>query len=260
MLPVLETRGLVVGHGGVAVLGPVDLRVEAGERWAVLGPNGAGKSTLVRTLLGLQPPVAGEVLLQGRAVGAWERRALARTAAWVPQRFEPQEGFTGLELVLMGRSPHLGLLGLPSEADARRAHEALAELDAGHLAGRAAAHLSGGEQRLLLLARALVQEPALLLLDEPTAFLDLRHQVATLERVRVRTERAGLTAVAVLHDVNLARLFATHLLLVRDGEVLASGPAEALLREDLLGTLYGVAMVRALTSDGTPVFAPRSGG
>jgi iron complex transport system ATP-binding protein len=256
--PLLEARGLVAGHGGTPVLGGVDLRVAPHERWVVLGPNGAGKSTLVRTLLGLQPPLGGEVRIAGRPLAGWDRRELARTVAWVPQRFEPPEGFTGLELVLMGRSPHLGLLGLPSERDVERARAVLAELDALHLADRPASHLSGGEQRLLLLARALVQEPSLLLLDEPTAFLDLRHQVSTLERVRARSAD-GLTAVAVLHDVNLAHLFATHVLLVRDGRVLASGEAGEVLREDTLSALYGVPMVSARTSEGMPLFAPRNG-
>ncbi len=256
-MTVLEARALAVGYDGRTVLGGVELTVAPRERWVVLGPNGAGKSTLVRTLLGLQAPTAGEVRLGGRPLAAWDRRELAREVAWVPQRFEPLEGFTGLELVLMGRSPHLGLLGLPSERDEERARAALAEVDALHLAGRLATQLSGGEQRLLLLERALVQEPALLLLDEPTAFLDLRHQVETLTRVRERAEQ-GLAALAVLHDINLARLFATHVLMVREGRVLAQGPVEEVLREETLSALYGVPMVCAHTPDGAPVFAPRS--
>jgi iron complex transport system ATP-binding protein len=255
--PVLEAVGLTVGYGRRAVLSGVSFVVGAQERWVVLGPNGAGKSTLVRTLLGLQPPLAGEVRVAGRPLSSWERGALARQVAWVPQRFSPPEGFTGLEVVLMGRAPHLGLLGHPSAADAQHARALLEELEAGHLADRPAQALSGGEQRLLLLARALLQEAPLLLLDEPTAFLDLKHQLETLERVAARTTQ-GLTALAVLHDVNLARLFATHLLLVRDGGVLAAGPASEVLREDTLSALYGLPMVCAHTPEGVPLFAPRS--
>ncbi len=255
--PLLDTRGLEAGYGPTPVLRGVGLTVGAGELWAVLGPNGTGKSTLLRAVLGVVPWARGEVRLLGRARGEWSARALAQRVAWVPQSFEPAEGFSGLELVLMGRSPHLGLWGLSSERDVALAREVLEELEVAHLAERPGEALSGGERRMLLLARGLVQEPALLLLDEPTAFLDVAHQVSALARVRARVE-AGLGAVAVLHDVNLAAAFATHVLLLRDGRVLAQGSAEQVLERERLEALYGLPMEMARAPSGARLFAPRA--
>jgi len=253
----LETQALVAGYGPEPVLRGVDFAVRAGELWAVLGPNGTGKSTLLRGVLGLLPWTRGAVRLLGRERPAWDTRALARRVAWVPQGFEPAEGFSGLELVLMGRSPHLGLWGLSSERDVALARAALEELGVGHLADRSGEAMSGGERRMVLLARGLVQEPSLLLLDEPTAFLDVAHQVGALNRVRARVE-AGLGAVAVLHDVNLAAAFATHALLLRDGQVLAQGPVDTVLERERLEALYGLPLEMAQAPSGARLFAPRA--
>ena len=254
--PALETAALAVGHGGRPVVSGVSMRVAPGTLWAVLGPNGSGKSTLLRTVLGLLRPLGGEARLFGTPIPRWERRALARRVAWVPQSFDGDPGFTGLELVLMGRAPHQGAWGLPGAKDLAVARAALAELGIGHLAGRVVSRLSGGERRLLLVARALAQEPSLLLLDEPTAFLDLQHQAQVLERVRARV-RAGLAAVAVLHDPNLAAAFADAALLLRDGGVLGQGPASELLDAERLGRLYGLGLAEARTDTGHRLFAPR---
>jgi len=182
---------------------------------------------------------------------------MSRHLKRVPQSFEPAEGFSGLELVLMGRSPHLGLWGLTSASDEALAREVLEELAVAYLAERSCEAMSGGERRMLLLARGLVQQPKLLLLDEPTAFLDVAHQVGALERVRARVD-AGLGAVAVLHDVNLAAAFATHVLLLRDGHVLARGPAADVLQRERLEALYGVSMEMASAPSGSRLFAPLS--
>jgi len=253
----LETQALVAGYGPEPVLRGVDFAVRAGELWAVLGPNGTGKSTLLRGVLGLLPWTRGAVRLLGRERPAWDARELARRVAWVPQGFEPAEGFSGLELVLMGRSPHLGLWGLSSERDVALARAALEELGVGHLADRSGEAMSGGERRMVLLARGLVQQPSLLLLDEPTAFLDVAHQVGALNRVRARVE-AGLGAVAVLHDVNLAAAFATHALLLRDGQVLAQGPVDTVLERERLEALYGLPLEMAQAPSGARLFAPRA--
>ena len=254
--PVLETTALAVGYGGSTVVSGVSVTIGPGTLWSVLGPNGSGKSTLLRTVLGLLRPLQGEVRLFGTPVGRWERRALARRLAWVPQSFDGDPGFTGLELVLMGRAPHQGGWGLPGAKDLAVAHAALAELGVGYLAGRIVSRLSGGERRLLLVARALAQEPDLLLLDEPTAFLDLQHQAKVLERVRARV-RAGMAAVAVLHDPNLAAAFTDAALLLRDGRVLGQGASAELLDAERLGALYGLGLSEARTEDGHRLFAPR---
>ncbi len=242
MSPV-ETRltlgSVTAGYGAVPVLHAVSLEVQPGQLWALLGPNGAGKSTVVKVALGLLP-ARGEVRACGLDPRGVSRTELARKVAWVPQS-PSDEGaaFTGLELALMGRAPHLGSWGLPSASDVTRARAALAELGVEHLADRPLTQASGGERRLVWLARALVQAPELLLLDEPTAFLDLRHQVAVLRQVRLRVD-AGLAAVAVLHDVNQASAWATHAMLLKDGRVQAAGPAGEVLTKESLSALYQV--------------------
>ncbi|KFA87209.1 ABC transporter ATP-binding protein [Archangium violaceum] len=253
----LDIQGLSAGYGPAPVLRDVDCAVRAGELWVVLGPNGTGKSTLLKSVLGAMPWTRGRIRLLERERSEWEARALARNVAWVPQGFEPAEGFSGLELVLMGRSPHLGLWGLTSASDEAVAREVLEELGVAYLAERSCEAMSGGERRMLLLARGLVQQPKLLLLDEPTAFLDVAHQVGALERVRARVD-AGLGAVAVLHDVNLAAAFATHVLLLREGHVLARGPAPEVLQRERLEALYGVPMEMASAPSGARLFAPRA--
>lgn len=255
----LDIQGLSTGYGPTPVLRDVDCVVRARELWVVLGPNGTGKSSLLRGVLGAMPWTRGVIRLLGRERTEWEARELARNVAWVPQSFEPAEGFLGLELVLMGRSPHLGLWGLTSASDEALAREVLEELGVAYLAERSCEAMSGGERRMLLLARALVQQPKLLLLDEPTAFLDVAHQVVALERVRARVE-AGLGALTVLHDVNLAAAFATHVLLMRDGHVLARGPTPDVLQRERLEALYGVPMEMASAPSGARLFAPRARG
>ena len=254
--PALETASLAVGYGGSPVVSGVSVSIAPGTLWAVLGPNGSGKSTLLRTVLGLLRPLEGEVRLFGTPVGRWERRALARRVAWVPQSFDGDAGFTGLELVLMGRAPHQGAWGLPGQRDLSVARTVLAELGIAHLAARIVSRLSGGERRLLLVARALAQEPSLLLLDEPTAFLDLQHQAQVLELVRARV-RGGLAAVTVLHDPNLAAAFTDAALLLRDGGVLGQGASAELLDAERLGRLYGLGLTEARTDTGHRLFAPR---
>lgn len=252
----LEVRGLSLSRGERRVVHDVSFRVGEGELWIVLGPNGAGKSTLLRGCLGLLPFDEGEVEIEGRAVGAQGRTALARICAWVPQELDADAGFTGLELAVMGRSPHLKGWGVPQASDLATARAALEELGIAHLAGRGSQAMSGGERRLLALARALVQDPRLLFLDEPTAFLDLRHQFEALACVRRRVDR-GLSAVAVLHDVNLAASFADRVLLLRDGRVLAQGGREV-LGEENLRALYDVPIAVARTPEGQALFAPRA--
>lgn len=248
-------RQLAAGYGERRVLEGVDLEVRPGELWAVLGPNGAGKSTLVRAAMGLLPALSGSVSVFGVDVRAIPRRELARRVAWVPQGSGAFPDFTALELALMGRGPHLSRWALASSADVAKARAALEELGIGQLAGRALGALSGGERQLVMLARALTQAPELLLLDEPTAFLDVRHQVETLALVRRRVE-GGMAAVAVLHDVNLAAAFATRALLLSGGRVLASGEAREVLVPERLSALYGVPIATATAAAGQRLFGP----
>lgn len=252
----LSAENVRASYGERVAVDGATLAVAAGERWAILGPNGAGKSTLVKALLGLHPSAAGRIEVLGRPLAAWARKELAREVAWVPQTFEDAGGFTVLEVTSMGRAPHLGLWGVPTGVDVERARHVLDELGIGGLASRSSAELSGGERRMVVLARALVQAPKLLLLDEPTAFLDLRHQVELLQKLRTRAA-AGLGVVAVLHDVGLAAAFADKILLMKGGRVLGAGPADEVLQASHLEELFDVPMNVATAADGQRLFAPR---
>ncbi len=255
-MKVLEVSALQAGYRDRPVLREVTFSVARGELWAILGPNGAGKSTLLRTCLGLHSIQAGQISVLGKSVEKWSRRELAQQMAWVPQSFDSGAGFTGLELVLMGRSPYLGLWGLPSRADAARALSLMRDLEIEHLASRPSDALSGGERRLLLLARALAQDPRILMLDEPTAFLDLKHQVDVLRRIKAQTKE-GLSAIAVVHDVNHAIAFADKVLLLKDGAMLASGSPSSTLTAQLLERLFDLPITSADAGDGQRLFAPR---
>jgi iron complex transport system ATP-binding protein len=235
------------------VLQAVSLEIEPGQVCVVLGPNGAGKSTLVRVVMGLLPPHSGRAEICGLRLPQ-PPRVLSQQVSWVPQVAEEAVDFTGLEVALMGVSPRLGAWGLPSRADEARALEVLAELDVAHLARARLSEVSGGERRRVWLARALMQQPKLLVLDEPTAFLDVRHQVETLRAVR-RRAAAGLGVLAVLHDVNLAAKIATHLVLLKAGRVLATGPAREVLTSEHLSSLYDIPMRPAQLED--QVFSPQ---
>lgn len=254
MVPLIHLESVSAGYGETPVLSGVSLRVEPGQAWVVLGPNGAGKSTLVRVVMGLLAPTGGTVKVCGLPLPGASSRELSRLVSWVPQTMDDTTGFTGLEVALMGRAPHLSAWGLPGQRDEAAALEAMKELGVEHLASRPLAEVSGGERRRVWLARALVQAPKLLVLDEPTAFLDVRHQVETLRAVRKRLAE-GLGVLAVLHDVNLAMHVATHALLLKDGECVAQGPVKEVLTAEALTSLFGIAMHPAAETE--QVFVPR---
>lgn len=237
----LELDAVSAGYRGHAVLHQLSLRVEAGQSWAVLGPNGAGKSTLVRVVMGQLVPSAGTVRVEGVEVGALGAARLSKSVAWVPQVTDDATEFTGLELALMGRAPHDSSWAGPSGRDVERARAMLKALGVEALADRPLREVSGGERRRVWLARALVQEPKVLVLDEPTAFLDVKHQLESLHLVQAKVKE-GLGVVAVLHDVNLAQRFSTHAVLLKAGRVLASGRCDEVLTAPLLSELYDVPM------------------
>jgi iron complex transport system ATP-binding protein len=228
----LRGEGLALAYDGAAVLDGVDVVVAPGELLGLIGPNGAGKTSLVRLLAGGAAPDRGRVLLDGRALHEWSRRDRARTVALVPQDPRVEFPFTVLEIVLMGRAPHLTGLGFAGPDDLRRARDALARLGLEGLEARRLDALSGGERQRVFLARALAQDPAVLLLDEPTTHLDLRHQTEILDVVREGVRARGLAALAVLHDLNLAAVACDRLILLAQGKVAATGtPSEVLTRD-----------------------------
>lgn len=214
------------------VLCDVWLRVEPGQMVALVGPNGAGKSTLVRIASGVLKPSRGAALLGGRPLSALSASEIAREVAVVPQQTQIPFGYTARELAALGRTPHLRPLIGPTQHDRAVVDWALEVTGASALAQRFADELSGGEQQRVVLARALAQQPKLLLLDEPTANLDLHHQVVALELVRRLAREEGLAVMAAVHDLQLAALYCDHVVLLRDGRVARQGTPEKVFTVD----------------------------
>lgn len=237
--PLLEARALAIGHAGVALGAPLALSLQAGEVVCLLGPNGCGKTTLFRTVLGLLPPLAGRVLVQGQPVQHWPRAEFARRVGYVPQAQAGVFAFEALDMVLMGRAARLPLLARPCGADRAMALACMERLQIAHLAARRYTELSGGERQLVLIARALAQEPALLVMDEPTASLDFGNQIRVLEQI------AGLSAqgMAVLlstHQPEHALRVATRIALLGRGRLQAVGEPRSVATPSALAALYGV--------------------
>jgi iron complex transport system ATP-binding protein len=232
------------------VLRGVDLRVVPGEMVALLGANGSGKTTLLRLVGGALRPQHGQVRVADRPVEQWERNALARRVAVLPQQLDLPDGFRVAELVEMGRAPHARRLFGSTADDQRAIARALADADALDLADRYPHELSGGERQRALVAMALAQEPELLLLDEPTLHLDLAHQVALLSSIRRLRAQRALTVIAVLHDLNLAAAFAPRVVILDGGIVAADGPASDVLQADLISRVFHVAVTEAWTAEG----------
>ena len=255
--PLLAAQGLEVSIGGQSVVRGLDLALHPGERLVLLGRNGVGKTTLLHTLAGLRPPDRGAVRLHGQTFPDLGPRAAARLRGLLPQH--PGDAFpaTVLEIVLAGRHPHLSRWAWESEADERLAREALAETGLAHCAGRDIHTLSGGERQRAAIATLLVQQPALYLLDEPLAHLDLNHQISVLELFSRRAQERGAAVVMALHDVNLAARHGDRfLLLFGDGvHALHTGIPEA----DDLTRLYGHPL-RRITAQGQSWFVPEMAG
>lgn len=234
----VEVRGVTFGYGGEAVVRDVTLAVGRGEFLGIIGPNGSGKSTLLRLMSGYLRPWAGEVRVEGQPVAAYEQCALGRLIGVVPQETWVAFPFSVTEMVLFGRTPHLRGFGFEGKADLEAAERAMARTATSHLARRPVTELSGGERQRVILARALAQEPAILLLDEPAAFLDIRHEVEVYDLLR-DLQGEGMTVVSVLHDLNLAALYCDRLLLLDGGRVARAGSAGEVLTEANLAAVYG---------------------
>ncbi|HUV87949.1 MAG TPA: ABC transporter ATP-binding protein [bacterium] len=233
---------------GPAVKG-VSFAAAAGEMVAVVGPNGAGKSTLLRLLSGYLKPDRGEVRLAGRDIGRYGRRDVARLAAFVPQYSEVNLPYTVAELAMLARYARLGPFRPAGGRDRDVVAEALELTGVAYLADRPVSQLSGGEFQRTVLARALAQEPALIFLDEPTAHLDISHQVQIFSLLKRLNARRGLTVIAVLHDLNMAAAHFPRVVLLASGEVEADGVADEVLAEDKLSKVYGC-IVKTRTVEG----------
>jgi iron complex transport system ATP-binding protein len=263
MATALLFRSVRFAYREASVFDGLSLDLGEGELAAVLGPNGTGKTTLIRLAAGSLRPQGGSVLIGGRDLTSIPAGVRARDVAVVPQESRPAFDFTAREVVRMGRAPHLGLLGFESRRDLDVVDEAMRRTDVGDLAERPFLNLSGGERQRVIVARALAQEPRLLLLDEPTAFLDLRHRLLLYELLTRLNREFGLTLLIASHDIDLAARFASRIVLLKAGQVAADGPPAEVLTPEHLRHVYGVrADVRIEPSTGRPVvipFAPADG-
>ena len=257
--PRLEIEQLTLGYGDRDVVHDLDLVIAPGDVTAIVGPNACGKSTLLRSLTRLLAPRTGRVLLDGKEVHATPAKQLARRMGLLPQSPIAPEGITVGELVGRGRHPHQRVLTRWSTADDLAVTAALRATDMLELMDRAVDELSGGQRQRVWIAMALAQETEVLLLDEPTTFLDISHQIEVLDLLTDLNRNAGTTIVMVLHDLNLAARYADHLVALESGRVHASGQPAEVLTEDCVRTVFGLeAHVIDDPVTGTPLCLPTS--
>jgi iron complex transport system ATP-binding protein len=249
--PILRAAGVSFSYHSTPALRDVSLDLHAGEFHALAGPNGAGKSTLLNVLTGYLPPSNGTVALGGRDLRRLSPRDIAAQVAVVPQKSGYAFAYGVLEMVLMGRQPYLGLAAYDSDADIGIASAALERVGAGHLAEKSFDELSGGEQQLVLVARALAQDTAVLVLDEPVTFLDLRHQFEIMELL-AGLARDGHAILATVHDLNLAARWCSRLALMRCGIVEAAGAPAQVLTQERLRQVYQIPLTVLADSGGRP--------
>jgi iron complex transport system ATP-binding protein len=233
----LAARHVHFSYGREAVIDDVSLELHAGEMLGVIGPNGSGKSTLIRLLSGVLRASAGAVAIHGTPIGAYPRRALGRAVAVVPQETLIEFPFSVTEVVLMGRSPHLGGFAFEGDRDLQVARQAMQRTGVLHLAQRSIHELSGGERQRVILARALAQETSVLLLDEPAAFLDIRHEVEIYDLLH-DLQQEGRSILTVLHDLNLAALYCDRVALLKGGRLHRVGPPAEVITYQAITEVY----------------------
>jgi iron complex transport system ATP-binding protein len=256
--PAVRLASVSAAYGARTALHELSLSVAPGEFLALTGPNGSGKTTLLRTVLGFLPPTGGTVEVLGTPVARLAPRERARRVAWVPQDEQARDDVPLEEYVLYGRYPHHGRLEGESAEERRLAHSILDAVGLTDLAGQGLLSISGGERQRATLARALVQSTPVLLLDEPTAHLDIAHQLDILGRVRDLSRARGVTVIAALHDLNLAVRFADRIVVLSRGRLVADGPATSVLSEELVARVWGIsADLHREPRTGLPYLVPR---
>lgn len=253
----LAAEGVTVAYGRAVVVKDLDLIIPRGAFTALIGPNGSGKSTILRALGGLLAPMAGTVRLDRRPIAEFSAREIARRIGVLAQGPVAPEGLSVLDLVRQGRYPHLSLFGRRSERDDAVCEEALLLTGMQDLAGRPLDSLSGGQRQRAWIAMALAQETPILLLDEPTTFLDLAHQIEVMELVSRLVAERGKTVVAVLHDLNQAARYADHMVMLRKGKIVATGRPSVVMTAEIVQHVFGVAaIIIADPVAGTPMCIP----
>lgn len=253
----LRAEALVAGYGGKAIVDGIDLAVPAGKISVIVGANACGKSTLLKTLARLLPAQTGGVILDGKRIDQIPTKELARTLGLLPQQPVAPEGIAVADLVGRGRHPHQKLFRSWTGDDDRAVTEALVATGVVNLADRSVDELSGGQRQRVWIAMALAQETDVLLLDEPTTFLDVTHQIDVLDLLTDLNRTRGTTIVMVLHDINLAARYADHLFAVREGRLIADGPPREVVTSDLIGEVFALdAMVIPDPVSGAPLVLP----
>lgn len=252
---IARASDLRVLYAGRAALDGVSVACESGRLVAVVGPNGSGKTTLMRAMLGLIPLDGGSVTIDDRPIDAWSRRALAEQIGALPQSEMPAFSLTVREAMLIGRWSRLGPLAPVGADDESAMAAALAECDMTGFESRRVDTLSGGEWQRVRLARALAGAPSLLFLDEPSAVLDLGHEMQFFELLR-RATRNGIGVLAIMHDLNLAARYADQIALLSDGRIVAQGPADVVITPDVVSAVFHWPVTVQRTDDGTPLVVP----
>ncbi len=236
----LEVQNITINYGAAEIVGGVSFSLETGKIVAILGANGAGKTTLLKSLNGSLPVSKGEILLDGKLLSEFSRREIARRIAVIAQENETKFPVSAQEFVLAGRFAHGNAFGWETESDWQIARDVLAVCDLANYETRLMNELSGGERQRIVLARALATEAKILLLDEPTANLDLAHQAMMFRLVRERCESSAASAVLITHDLNLASEFADEIILLEKGGIAAKGNPKDVLTEEILQKVFGV--------------------
>jgi iron complex transport system ATP-binding protein len=236
---IISLHDLSVGYGRQRVVHNVSLQIASGDVVCLLGPNGSGKTTLFKAMLGLLPLQSGEMKLDGQHIRQWSRRNYAQHIAYVPQLHVPSFPYTVLDMVSMGRTPYLGACSAPGAADRRIANEVIDKLSIGHLRHRTYTEISGGERQLVLIARALAQQPRFLIMDEPTSHLDYGNQLRTLARIR-ELSRHDMAVILTTHAPDHAFMCATRVVALHQGRLIADGSAGDVITPSLLQTMYDV--------------------
>jgi iron complex transport system ATP-binding protein len=250
----IELKNLSFAYDKRLILKDISLTMGEGLT-CVLAPNGEGKTTLLRCIAGYLAPDAGQVLIAGRDVRRLRAKELSRLMAIVPQQAAFDFGFTVEEFVMMGRHPHLGRFSQPSESDWTLVRQALRDTGLEDLAKRLVTQTSGGEGQRMMIARTLVQQARIMLLDEPVSSLDVRHQLDIMELIRTLVRRDGLTAVCVLHDFNLAARYADNIVILKEGRVFSRGNVAETLTRETIRNVYGV-QVDIYNLNAQPVIVP----
>ncbi|MEE4355745.1 MAG: ABC transporter ATP-binding protein [Desulfococcaceae bacterium] len=240
--PVITAENLVYEPDGEKILDGLSFSVSRGDFFILIGPNGSGKTTLMRVLAGILK-ARGKLRIQGRSAKNFSRRELARKIAFVPQQISDDFPFTVRETVLMGRSPRMGMLGIESSRDKKTAEQVMEFTSVLHLADRHLNRLSGGELQRVFIARALCQEPEILLLDEPTAFLDLAHQIQIMDLLEKLKKEKNLTVIMVSHDINLAAMYGNCLMMMKQGRIVCMGSPGEVLVFSALEKTYGCTLL-----------------